>query len=89
MFAIDLITAWVLAHWLWVVILSVVIVIPSTIGLSVFIISLPPDYFTQKKHVSRIKNPVVRVCLRILKNIIGVIEIRCASNVSKSTIIFI
>ena len=75
MSTIELITAWVLAHWLWIAILSVIVVIASFIGFSVFIISLPPDYFTQKKQVSRIKNSIVRVCLQLLKNVIGVIAL--------------
>lgn len=75
MSAVKLITAWVLTHWLWIGILSVITVVASIISLSVIIISLPPDYFTQKKHVSRIKNPIVRVFLRILKNVVGLIAL--------------
>ena len=37
------------------------------------IISLPPDYFTHKKGVSSIKNPILRVFLQILKNVCGMV----------------
>ena len=73
--AIKLITAWVLEYWLWIVILSALTAICTIIGFSAFIISLPPDYFRHKTHINRIKNPIVRISLRILKNIIGVIAL--------------
>ena len=37
------------------------------------LISLPSDYFTRKKQVSRIKNPVLRLFLRVLKNVCGAV----------------
>ena len=37
------------------------------------LISLPSDYFTRKKRVSRIKNPILRLFLRVLKNVVGTV----------------
>ena len=37
------------------------------------LISLPSDYFTRKKRVSPIKNPVLRLFLRLLKNVAGAV----------------
>lgn len=75
MSVIELITAWVLEYWLWIVILSALTAIGTFIGFTAFIISLPSDYFKHKIHVNRIKNPIVRISLRILKNVVGVIAV--------------
>ncbi len=75
MSVIKLITAWVLEYWLWIVILSALTAICTVIGFSAFIIALPPDYFRHKTHINRIKNPILRTFLRVLKNVIGVIAL--------------
>lgn len=72
---IKLITAWVLEYWLWIAILSALTAIGTFIGFTVFIISLPPDYFKHKTHINRVRNPITRISLRVLKNVIGVITI--------------
>ncbi|MCZ6680609.1 MAG: hypothetical protein O7E52_25545 [Candidatus Poribacteria bacterium] len=69
---IEFITEWVKFHWLWVLIFSVITIIGSLVGVSALMISLPPDYFTRKKHVSSIRHPILRVFLHILKNTFGV-----------------
>ena len=72
---IKLITAWVLEYWLWIAILSALTAICTFIGFTAFIISLPKDYFRHKTHINRIRNPIVRISLRVLKNVVGVITI--------------
>ncbi|MDE0042678.1 MAG: hypothetical protein OXT74_11630 [Candidatus Poribacteria bacterium] len=72
---IKLITTWVLEYWLWIAILSALTAICTFIGFTAFIVSLPPDYFGHKTHVSRIRNPIIRISLRVLKNVVGVITI--------------
>ena len=44
-------------------------------GFTAFIISLPSDYFKHKTHIHHTKNPIVRIPLRILKNVVGVIAV--------------
>ena len=68
---IHTISLWVSAHWAWIVILSVLTLIPSILSALVLIIYLPPDYFTREKHISIVTNPILRVFLRILKNMFG------------------
>ncbi len=72
---IKLITAWVLEYWLWIAILSALTAICTFIGFTAFIISLPEDYFRHGTHVHRIRNPIIRISLRVLKNVVGVITI--------------
>ena len=72
---IHTISLWVSAHWAWIVILSVLTLIPSILSALVLIIYLPTDYFTREKHISIVTNPVLRVFLRILKNMFGVIAL--------------
>ena len=72
---IKLITAWVLENWLWIAILSALTAIFTFVGFTAFIISLPPDYFRHKTQIYRIKNPMARIPLRILKNIVGVVAL--------------
>ena len=72
---IKLITAWILEYWLWIAILSALTAIGTFIGFTAFIISLPPDYFKHKTHINRIRNPIIRISLRVLKNVVGVITI--------------
>jgi len=72
---IKLITAWVLEYWLWIAILSALTAIFTFIGFTAFIVSLPPDYFRHKTHISRIRNPIIRISLRVLKNVVGAITI--------------
>ena len=66
---------------MWILILSLLTLIAniasiaSIASISILIISLPPDYFTQKKRVSSIKAPVLRVFLLMLKNAFGVLAL--------------
>ena len=75
MSVIKLIVAWALKYWLWIAILSALAVICTFIGFTAFIIFLPPDYFRYKTHKNRIKTPILRSSLRVLKNVIGVIAL--------------
>jgi hypothetical protein len=63
------------SYWLWILISSVIATVGSLAVGFALIISLPPDYFTQKKRISRIRNPVLRVPLRVVKNIFGVLAL--------------
>ena len=63
------------AYWLWILISSVAATVGSLAVGFVLIISLPPDYFTQKKRVSRIRNPVLRMLLRVVKNVFGALAL--------------
>jgi len=67
----EFIIDWIKIHWLLVLIFSGITIIASILTVSVLIISLPPDYFTREKHVSSIKNPILRIFLRVLKNVFG------------------
>ena len=64
-------------HWLLFFLILPALIIVTTlttlVSISMLLISLPSDYFTRKKQVSRIKNPVLRVFLCILKNVCGVV----------------
>ena len=64
-------------HWLLFFLILPIIIIVTTFAtlasISMLLISLPPDYFTQKKRVSRIKNPVLRLFLCLLKNVCGTV----------------
>jgi hypothetical protein len=60
---------------MWILILSLITLIASIASISILIISLPPDYFIRKTHVSSIKDPVLRLFLRILKNAFGVLAL--------------
>lgn len=65
------------ANWLLFFLTLSVIIIVTTLAMlasiSMLLISLPSDYFTRKKRVSRIKNPVLRLFLLFLKNVCGAI----------------
>lgn len=65
------------AHWvLFFLILPIVIIVTTLttfVSISMLLISLPSDYFIRKKQVSRIKNPVLRLLLRVLKNVCGAV----------------
>lgn len=64
-------------HWLLLLLILPIIIIVTTFAtlasISMLFISLPSDYFTRKKRVSRIKNPVLRLFLRVLKNVVGTV----------------
>lgn len=64
-------------HWLLFLLILPIIIIVTTFAtlasISMLLISLPSDYFTRKKRVSRIKNPVLRLFLRLLKNVCGAV----------------
>ena len=60
-------------YWMLFLILSIITIIASLASVSVLLISLPSDYFSRKKRVRRIKNPVLRLFLYLLKNVCGLI----------------
>ncbi len=64
-------------HWLLLLVILPIIIIVTTFAtfasISMLLISLPSDYFTRKKRVSRIKNPVLRLFLRVVKNVVGTV----------------
>ena len=64
-------------HWLLFLLILPIIIIVTTFAtlasISMLLISLPSDYFTRKKRVSPIKNPVLRLFLRVLKNVCGAV----------------
>ena len=65
------------ANWLLFFLIIPVIIIVTTLAtlasISLLLISLPSDYFTRKKRVSRVKNPILRLFLLILKNVFGAV----------------
>jgi hypothetical protein len=65
------------AHWLLFFLILPIIVIVTTFAtfasISMLLISLPSDYFSRKKRVSRIKNPVLRLLLRLVQNVCGAV----------------
>ena len=65
------------AHWLLFFLILPIIIIVTTFAtfasISMLLISLPPDYFSRKKRVSRIKNPVLRLLLRLVQNVCGAV----------------
>ena len=64
-------------HWLLFFLILPAIIIVTTLttlaSISMLLISLPSDYFTRKKRVSRIKNPILRLFLSLLKNVCGAV----------------
>ena len=62
---------WSKAHPVLVVIFFVASIITSIIVCAVLITLLPPDYFVEKERVRRVKNPVLRILLSFLKNLVG------------------
>lgn len=72
---IKAIALWVKAHLMGIVILSAITLLASILSILALIIYLPADYFTREKHISIVANPILRILLRILKNIFGVIAL--------------
>lgn len=72
---IQTIVVWVTSHLMEIVILSGITLIGSIVSIGALVIYLPTDYFTREKHVSVVGNPILRILLRILKNIFGVIAL--------------
>ena len=70
---IQTIVLWVTSHLMEIAILSGITLIGSIVSIGALVIYLPTDYFTREKHVSVVGNPILRILLRILKNIFGVI----------------
>ena len=70
---IDLIILQIKTYWMLFLILSIITIVASLASVSVLLISLPTDYFSRKKRVKRIKNPVLRLFLYLLKNVCGLI----------------
>ena len=66
---------WSKAHPVLLVVFFVASIIASLIVCAVLITLLPPDYFTERRQVHRIKNPVLRIFLSCVKNLIGAILI--------------
>lgn len=67
--------AFVKAHWVIVSILSAISLVGTLVGCAIVIAYLPRDYFTATKPVSRIKHPILRVGLAVLKNLFAVLLI--------------
>lgn len=65
------------ANWLLFFLIIPIIIIVTTLAtlasISMLLISLPADYFTREKRVSRIKNPISRLFLRLLRNVCGAV----------------
>lgn len=72
---IQTIVLWVTSHLMEIAILSGITLIGSIVSIGALVIYLPTDYFTREKHVSVVGNPILRILLRILKNIFGVIAL--------------
>jgi len=72
---IQTIVLWVTSHLMEIAILSGITLIGSIVSIVALVIYLPTDYFTREKHVSVVANPILRILLRILKNIFGVIAL--------------
>lgn len=58
-------------HWLFVGIFSGTSLVLSIVGCAALITFLPSDYFTQTKQGQHIKNPILRVLVSLLKNLLG------------------
>jgi hypothetical protein len=70
---IEFITLQIKTYWMLFLILSIVTIIASLASVSILLISLPSDYFSRKKRGSRIRNPILRLLLRLLKNVCGIV----------------
>ena len=66
---------WLKAHGLLVVIISGASLISSILLCTLVITYLPFDYFLPKRRTSRIKQPVLRLGLKFLKNLLAVVLI--------------
>ena len=60
-------------YWILFLTLTIITIIASLASVSVLLISLPSNYFSRKKQGNRITNPVLRLFLRILKNVCGLV----------------
>jgi len=58
-------------HWLFVGIFSGTSLVLSIVGCAVLITFLPSDYFTETKQGQHIKNPILRIFVSLLKNLVG------------------
>ncbi len=58
-------------HWLFFLIFSGISLVLSIVGCAAMITYIPPDYFNDAKQIRPIKNPVLRVMVSTLKNLIG------------------
>jgi len=72
---IQTIVLWVTSHLMEIAILSGITLIGSIVSIGALVIYLPTDYFTRENHVSVVANPILRILLRILKNIFGVFSL--------------
>ncbi|MDE0555434.1 MAG: hypothetical protein OXI24_14520 [Candidatus Poribacteria bacterium] len=66
---------WVKAHGLAVAIVSVGSFIGSILFCTLTITYLPSDYFQLKKQVNRVEHPVLRLALKVLKNLLAAVLI--------------
>lgn len=58
-------------HWLFVGIFSGTSLVLSIVGCAALITFLPSDYFTETKQGQHIKNPILRILVSLLKNLLG------------------
>jgi hypothetical protein len=72
---IQTIVLWVKTHVIAIFVLSAITLIVSILSILALVICLPADYFTRENHISIVSNPILRILLRILKNIFGVIAL--------------
>lgn len=63
------------SHWVFVGIFSGISLILSIVGCAALITYLPADYFTVTKQGQHIKNPILRILVALVKNLVGVILI--------------
>ena len=62
-------------HWLFVGIFSGTSLVLSIVGCAALITFLPSDYFTETKQGQHIKNPILRILVSLLKNLLGAVLI--------------
>ena len=60
---------WLKAHGIMIAVISVASFISSILFCTLAIAYLPSDYFLPKKQTCRIKQPVLRMLLKVLKNL--------------------
>ena len=66
---------WLRAHVVALSVASVTSFIVSILFCTLTIAYLPPDYFLSKRRTNRIKHPVLRIVLKLLKNLFAVLLI--------------
>ncbi len=66
---------WAKANWLTILIASGLSILGGLLFATLVISSLPSDYFLPKKRTSRIKQPVLRILLKVVKNLLALVFI--------------